>query len=512
MRMKNKLLKSTMVLSASMVVAKFLGALYRIPLSNVLGTQGIGIYQMVFPLYSLCLVFCTGGVSTYLSQKISKFRAKGDFEQINKMLKTTKNLCVVYGLFVSVMLFVFCGFIAKIQGNTLATLGYVAISVGFVFSCLLGVYRGYFQGFENMLPTAISQILEQTIKLAFGLVFAKLLLGYGVEWGVFGALFGISISEIISYFFMIFYAKKYKAKKTFAVVCFCDYKQTIKSFLSLSLTAIMLPIISAIDSLFAIKFMTISGLDLQTATSLFGIYSGMITPVLNFPILFISTICVALLPNLSYIIQKNQNANTVINNAVFFVYFFALPCTGGLVSVSVYVLKILFPVISGQFFPVANIALKISCFNILSLSLISLGGTILQAYGKYKLPCISLSIGVILKLFLIIIIALKPQINIIGLAITNTTTYFTSAIINIIFLKKYTPLNLSKKQIIIPAIISLFMASSIIVLEKFIKFNNYINLSLLVGFGVIVYIFLIFALKIINFSQIKQMIKKHKKS
>lgn len=273
MRMKNKLLKSTLILSVSMIIAKFLGALYRIPLSNILGAQGMGIYQMVFPLYSLCLVFCTGGVSTYLSQTISKLRARGDFNQINKTLKTTKCLCVIYGLFVSVMFLLFCGLISQIQGNALATLGYVAISVGFVFSCLLGVYRGYFQGYENMIPTAISQIVEQTIKLATGLVFAKVLLRYGIEWGVFGALLGISLSEIISYLFMFFYAKKYKTKKITVVVCFVDYKQTIKSFLPLSLTAIMLPIISAIDSIFAIKFMIMSGLDLQTSTSLFGIYS-----------------------------------------------------------------------------------------------------------------------------------------------------------------------------------------------------------------------------------------------
>ena len=306
MHMKNKLLKSTLILSISMIVAKFLGALYRIPLSNILGAEGIGIYQMVFPLYSLCLIFYTGGISTYLSQKISKLRASGNVKQITKVFKIAKTASVFYGILVSAILCFFSYYISNIQGNSLATLGYVAISVSFVFSCLLGVYRGYFQGYENMYPTAASQVLEQAIKLVLGLLFAKTLLVYGLEWGVFGSLLGISVSEIVSCLFIMFYASKDK-NTSHVIVFFKDYQSTIKSFLPISLTAIMLPIISALDSLFAIRFMTISGLDLQTSTSLFGIYSGMITPVLNFPILFISTVCVALLPNLSYKIQKKQN-------------------------------------------------------------------------------------------------------------------------------------------------------------------------------------------------------------
>lgn len=509
--MKNQLLKSTIILSVSIIVSKFLGALYRIPLSNILGAEGIGVYQMIFPLCSLFLVFCTGGVSTYLAQNISRLRAKGAFLEINKTLKIAKNMCISYGIVISALLCFFSYFISLMQGNTLATMGYIAISIGFVFSCLLGVYRGYFQGYENMIPTALSQIIEQTFKLAFGLLFAKKFLSFGLSWGVFGALTGITLSEIICYFFMLLYFSKNNTKKYVAVKK-QDYKVAIKCCFPISITAIMLPLITTLDSLFATRLMTISGLDIKTSTSLFGIYSGMITPMLNFPILFISTICIALLPNLSYKIQKGENASVIIKNCLFFVWLISLPCTFGIISISSYILKILFPSINNALFDIANFSLKISSFNIIWLSIISLSSTILQAYGKYKLPCFSLAIAFLFKFFIMFFIALNTKINIVGLSIINTLIYSISALLNILFLKKITAINLSKKQVIIPAILAPIMSVCIIYLNKFVMFGNLLNFIILTTFGIVIYLCLAFMLKILDFSQIKTMIKNRKKS
>ena len=509
--MKNQLLKSTIILSTSIIISKFLGALYRIPLSNILGAEGIGVYQMIFPLYSLFLVFCTGGVSTYLSQKISRLRAKGAYLEINKTFKVAQNMCVAYGIVISCLLCFLSYFISLIQGNTLATLGYVAISIGFVFSCLLGVYRGYFQGYENMFPTALSQVIEQTFKLVFGLLLAKKFVALGLKWGVFGALMGITLSEIISYFFMLFYYSKNKTSM-FVTIQKQDYNVAIKSCFSISLTAIMLPLISTLDSLFASRFMVMSGLSTKTATSLFGIYSGMIVPMLNFPILFISTICVALLPNLSYKIQKRKNASVLINNSIFFVWLISLPCAFGIMSISSYVLKLLFPAINNDLFDIANFSLKISSLNIIWLSIISLSGTILQAYGKYKLPCFSLAMAFLIKFIAMFFITLNSKINIVGLSIINTLIYSFSAILNINFLKRFTAIKLSKKQVIIPVILAPIMAGCIIYLNKFIMFGNLLNFIISMTFGIIIYLSFSFMFKILDFSQIKTLIKNSKKS
>ena len=87
--------KNTLILSTCMLLSKMLGALYRIPLSNILGTEGIGLYQMVFPVYSLFLVAITGGMPVYVAQKVSKFRANNDNESINKVIKNSVVLSMI---------------------------------------------------------------------------------------------------------------------------------------------------------------------------------------------------------------------------------------------------------------------------------------------------------------------------------------------------------------------------------------------------------------------------------
>ena len=115
--------KNTLILSICMLLSKMLGALYRIPLSNILGTEGIGLYQMVFPIYSLFLVAITGGMPTYVAQKVSLLRAKGDNQSITKLLKNSIFLSVLIAVVFCLILVIFSKYISNLQGNESAYLG-----------------------------------------------------------------------------------------------------------------------------------------------------------------------------------------------------------------------------------------------------------------------------------------------------------------------------------------------------------------------------------------------------
>ncbi|MFR5061864.1 MAG: oligosaccharide flippase family protein, partial [Christensenellales bacterium] len=186
------------MLAVCSVIAKLLGAMYRIPLTNILGGEGMGLYQMVFPLYTLLLTVSSGGLPVAISRIIAVKLADDDEAGAAKVLKVSVAALAVIGIAGSLALALFNDSIAAVQGNRDAALAYVGIAPAVALVAVLSCYRGYYQGRENMLPSAVSQLIEQAVKLFLGLYFARLMMPRGVAYGVFGALLGVSASELLA--------------------------------------------------------------------------------------------------------------------------------------------------------------------------------------------------------------------------------------------------------------------------------------------------------------------------
>ena len=186
------------MLAVASVVAKLLGAMYRVPLTNVLGGEGIGMYQLVFPLYTLLLTVSSGGLPIAISRLVAVKLAGGDEKGATRVLRVSLVALSLAGLIGSVLLLVFGGAAATLQGNPEARIAYYGIAPAVLFVAIISCFRGYFQGRENMLPGAVSQLTEQAGKLVLGLYFAAKLMPRGYAYGVFGALTGVSVSELLA--------------------------------------------------------------------------------------------------------------------------------------------------------------------------------------------------------------------------------------------------------------------------------------------------------------------------
>ena len=159
---QNGFLKSVFVLSVGGIVAKVLGAIYRIPLTNLVGSYGMGLYQLVFPLFSLLLTISTAGIPVAVSKLVAEKVALGKVDHAQKVFKTSLAMLALFGFFGSLVLFVFAEKISFLQGNVQAASAYKLIAPSVFFVCIISAYRGYFQGLMQMEPTALSQIVEQT--------------------------------------------------------------------------------------------------------------------------------------------------------------------------------------------------------------------------------------------------------------------------------------------------------------------------------------------------------------
>ncbi len=509
--MKNVYVKNTIILGLFLLASKFLGALYKIPLSNILGTEGIGLYQMVFPVYSLFLVFITGGMPIFVAQKVSSYRAKNDLLKMNKVIKSSLIISLLFASVFCLVLLVFSVPIAKLQGNQSAYLGYITVAISILFSCVTCVYRGYFQGLENMMPTAISGLIEQIVKLCIGLSFAYFLQRYGLIYAVSGAFLGVLVSEIASFIFVafIYQLKKLKfSSKNYFV--FDDLKNSFKQFLPITLNNLVLPLSSCLDTFIVVNLLTYSGIDIKTATSLFGIATGMISPLVNFPILLCGTLSVAVLPTLTYKIAKNDDIKEMVNGTYFFIWFLCLPCVFGVVGVARNIITIFFPAIEIQYINVSVFYLCIYSFNIIWLSFIQISSSILNSFGQFKLPLYSQILGFIVKFVLLVFLILFTKLNILALGIAICVSEAMVCLMNLYFVKKITTIKLKLNKVIVPIFSCLIMFIGIFLINKYLFINAYLKIAIILLFAVFVYFLICFVFKIISIKQIKNLFNNNK--
>jgi len=487
------------------VLSKIFGAIYRLPLSNLLGAEGMGLYQMAFPIYSFLLTFITSGVSVALTRKISCLRASGSEEQVYKQYKIARNFTLFISLISFVILIFFSYPISYIQGNTNAIYGYFAIAIGFIFASMLGVFRGYYQGFGNMKHTAISQVLEQAIKLFLGLIFAYIFVSISVVFGVFGALLGVSLSEVFSFLYFKILNRK-KIVKTQVKITKQDYKDFFKQVVPISMSYIMLPLASLIDSFVVINILKSSGFVTSFATSLYGLETGMIIPLINIPNVLISAIAIASMPYLCFRHAKNENIKDDVSNIFRIVFIFILPCCVGMFLLSNSIISILYPNLNLELSIIATNLLKFSVFEMFFICFLGISNSILQSIGNVKFPAVSIFTGVIVRLLLTLVFVSNQSLNIYGLAIASTFGYCVSVFLNVLHIKKCTKFRLSFFQIIIPIFACLVMTALIIV--SFEVFG--VNLSLaktfaLILVSVISYFSIIIMLKQLRFKDIKSL-------
>lgn len=505
--MKNSKINGAVVLFVAGLIGKVLGAIYRIPLSNLLGAEGIGLYQMAFPIYSFLLTILTGGVSTFLSRQIAIYRAKNQYAQISKSYKIARNISLIYGMVVCFILVVLAFPISLLQGNANAFGGYIAISLGFIFAAVLGAFRGYFQGFEDMTPTAVSQILEQSFKLIFGLVGAFVGIKFGTIWGVFGALLGISLSELISFIYLKL--KKKSVQNTYVAVQ--DYKYFIKQVLPIGLSYGVLPFSALIDSFLVVNLLVFGGFTTSYSTALYGVECGMILPLINMPNILISAIAITLIPAMSYNKERCQNYTVNIYNIFKFVYIFILPCSVGVFVLSKQIITVVYPTLNFELLNVASNLLKLSTFEMFFLSFVTITNAMLQGIGKTKQPLYSLVIGVIIKTLLMIVLISNTNLNIYGLTLASFVGYFVAASINVYVLKKESNFRFNIAEVLLPIVASMFMCAFIIFYLGLLNAINIITLLVVIFISAVIYFSVLIGCGLIKFKDIKNMLQKEAK-
>lgn len=420
------------VLLVSGVLCKAIGAFFRLPLTNLLGFEGIGVFQMIMTLYSFALVATSGGICTSMAKLISSALARQKYEKISTYFFRAIFVGAAGG-FVVGLLFAFFGkfvcLLQKIDQNQSYILFVVLLPTGAVIAAI----RGYFQGYGNMLPTAVSQIVEQVTKFAFGLLFAFVFGESGVSSGVFGAFFGIILSEVCTCVLLFVWFGLRKEKYIYKQLSFEDKREFDKTNFWLVGAASIIPLTKAFDGLVVVPRLMIAGFSNEYALKLFGLESGVVSAVLNLPLVFSVAITTAILPNVSYASSSGASSKKMIEKGLKLLLYSILPSVFGLVAISKQLLPLCYSGMDKTSTVIVFNMMMFEGFYIVLFAVMQFLLTILQANGNLKFIVIVETIAGAVKMALTFVLTSFASVNIYALILGNIVM---AAIVVLCFLMK----------------------------------------------------------------------------
>jgi len=502
---KHDFIRGASLLAISVVIAKILGAVYRIPLANIIGAQGMGLYQFVYPVFALILTLSSGAVPTAISLVVSESEARGDAAGAKKDFTIALKICLIAGMSGTLLLLLIAYPVSLLQSKE-AFLGYLTIAPAVFIVTVISAFRGFFAAKRNMLPYSISQITEGIVKLAVGLTAAYFLAPYGEKYAVAGALLGVGASELVTLILLFF--TYIKEEKNFVRVRLKDNKDAARklvlTIVPLLIGGIVLPLSQFADSLLFVNLLKTGTNPAERATSSYGVFSGVVTPIINLPIMVCISLGIAITPQMAegkikrdvdFIMDKATTATKII-------FAVCVPFALIFIFLGDAVINLLYPNLGAENIMLGGKLLAISAVNILTLSVFQIYSAILQGLGKITVPVKVMGGCVIFKTILSCI--LIPFIGMTGAAAANTAAFLIAAAVIMAYFFRYARVvdDLAKNSSLITlcgAIMSLIIVITIQIL------TSPVSLILAAGVSILVYAVMLFVLRVFTPDELKSM-------
>lgn len=494
----NGFLKGAAVLIIFNLIGKVLGAVYRIPLAKILGTTGMGMYQLVFPLYCLILTISTTGMPVAISKLIAENNSRNHFSNSKKILRISLLILTIISFIGATFVILSAKIISSIQGNVDIFICYYGIAPAILFVGVLSAFRGFFQGNLLMFPTAISSFIEQIVKMFFGLFLANKFLQFGIEYAVLGALIGVSISELVAAFFLFVYYIVFSVKKRNRIKLKSESFKVLSSQIfslavPVTLGGLVGPIVSLVDSLLVVNLLMFSGYSSGTATTLLGLQSGVVEPLVNIPVIIAVSISTAILPRISKFSAENskEEIDKISEKAFQTSLCISISCAICFVIFGKQILSFLYGgTVQFEELEIATKLLFFGSFNIVILSLVQVSAGVLQGLGYSKVPVKSLIVGCIVKIIFDLILIPIDVINIYGVVISGAICYVIVFAMNFSKIKKLTGFSM-KNTVFYVSVQALFVCLFAFVSNMLSSMILSSNISLFVSGIVTVSVFFI---------------------
>ncbi len=499
---KQTFMKGALILMIANIIVKVIGAAFKIPLTYLLGENGMGLFSISYSIYTWFFILATAGIPVAISCMISEAIAKRNYEEVKRIFSVSRKLLIVIGVVGTLVLFFGAEWFSEKIKNKNAAMGIKAISPAVLFVALMSAYRGYFQGHQDMFPTALSEVIEAVGKLAIGYVCAYFLIEKGVQHGASGAVFGVAMGGFLGFLaLLIVYSIKKKGINKYSSIGIARTNETIlkdliKIAVPITLGASVMSLTGLIDTFMIMGDLQECGFSEDQAEFLFGSYTGYAVSLFNLPPTLISAIAISLVPAVASAFADGnfKLARQTAGNSVVITILFALPCAVGMAVFAEPILEFVYSNTN------ATNTLSILGYAIAFVSPVMITNAILQATGKEKVPVVNMLIGGIVKIILNRFLVRNPQVNIVGVPIGTISCYAVILVLNMFWLTKELKIKFDFVQHILKPLISVTLMAicSLGVYNTILPFGSKFALIGAIGTAVVVYAVCLLVLKAIN--------------
>ncbi len=485
-----------LILTISNVIVKIIGLIFKIPLHDILGDEGMGYFNAAYTIYTTFFMVSTAGLPVAISYLISRSRAAGNFKQVKKIMRIAFILFFIIGAVGTCALFFGADFFANSMTDIPdSRLCIMAIAPTLFFVCLTSAFRGYFQGHQVMWPTAVSQLLESLGKLLIGILLAKWSIAQGhtlpetAAWTIFGLTVGVLLGMGFIWITKLLYnTQKIDAEYTVEGGDLLEVASTKSLLKELVVMAVPVTLSSSVMSIANLIDLTVISRQLQAigfseagASALYGNYTTLDVPMFNLIPVLVYPIGYSLVPMVSALIVKKEREETrrVMTSSLKSAAIIAMPCTVGMAVLAEPILSLIFgsesllekytengsDLLSDARFmslideTTTSASLAAPLLSILAISsflvcMLAITNSILQANKRPYLPLVSMLIGATAKVVASYLLIGNESVGVYGAPISTDICYIIVVICNFYFCARYADFRPSIRKVFVKPLIS----------------------------------------------------------
>ena len=496
---RKSIARGVSILSLAGILCKLIGLFFTVPLTRIIGSEGLGIYQSVYPTYNLLLTLSSAGLPVAVSRMVSYYLAREDPRNAHHVFRSAFWLLTGLGCFFMILMLAANGLLTVWVKEPRASLGFFAIAPCLTIVCSLSALRGFMQGQQNMKPTALSQIVEQTGKVLFSLPLAYFGTRKGLAYGAAGALLGITISEACATLVVaVLYFRKRSAflglpqrAEAAAMSTKRLAYRLIGIAVPITIGACIVPLAQFVDSVMMVPRMMDAGLSHDAARSLYGVFSGLVIRLINMPTALALAIAMSLVPAVSaaQAVHDEEGTRQASDQGIKLAFLIGLPCSVGMSVLAKQIFGFLYyESLKPEQFQTGWELLTVSSLTIVLFTVVQATSGILQGLGKQRIPMYTLVAGVGCKILMNYILIGLPGLDIHGGPYASLVCYSVSMIPNLYFVCRYTGLSFNWRDWLLkPGLSALGMGATVFLLRSVLPFGRIFTL-LEVGVGIAVYL------------------------
>lgn len=417
---KQSFIKGAIIISLGGLFSKVLGAVYRIPLTNVLGGTGMGIYQMVYPLYCILLTVSASGIPTGIARLVSS-GSKGAERQAFRLYGAV-------GLIGSILMYMLARPLARIQGEPAIALCCKLLSPSVFLVSLLSVVRGYFQGKGNMYPTAITEVSEQVIKVIVGIALSTAFRG-NLGLAVASTLLAVTVSEAISAGFAAVWYFRGRGVRPLYAQPSVPVSSILKYTVPLTLTAIALPLSQLVESIVAVRLLRAFTED---ATALYGVFSGCAVTIINLPVSVTYGLAASSVPQISPLAERGDlaGAKKKAYRSLIITFAISAPAAVGLYFLAPVATRLIFGSLGGSERELLVSLIRIMAVSAVTESMVQTSSACLTSLGKPILSTVTQWTTAFLRVGLTAGLIAFTDLSIAGAAVSANCAYLVAMVLN----------------------------------------------------------------------------------